>query len=109
MQPKTKKYLVVGVAAGVLLTAALTIDYLVRCRGEPLTREEALLRATSKLSRFSKSFNVGSALPVLVHEQYESDIKTWTFTYANPTCTVAIIVDRCQGVEMGGANGCAPR
>ncbi len=109
MQPKTKKYLVVGVAAGVLLTAALTIDYLVRCRGEPLTREQALLRATSKLSRFSKSFNVGSTLPVLVHEQYESDIKTWTFTYVNPTCTVAIVADKCRGTEIGGTNGCAPR
>jgi hypothetical protein len=109
MQAKTKKYLVVGVAAGVLLTVALTIDYLVRCRGEPLTREEALLRATSKLSRFSKSFNVGSALPALVHEQYESDIKTWTFTYANPTCTVAIVADKCRGTDIGGTDGCPPR
>jgi len=93
-----------------LVSAVLGADYFFRCHGKPLSREEALERANTKLQRFSKKFVTGDSPPTLVEEQYDPQRKGWTFTFKNPVCTVAIIADRCQGTDIGGINeGCTVR
>lgn len=85
-------------------------DYLFRCHGQPLSREEALERANAKLQRFSKKFVTGNTLPTLIGDQYDPQRKEWTFTFKNPTCTVGIIADRCHGTDIGGlSEGCTVR
>jgi len=64
-----------------LVSAVLGADYLFRCHGKPLSREEALERANAKLQRFSKKFVTGDSLPTLVEEQYDPQRKEWTFTF----------------------------
>ena len=71
----------------VLVAAVLFGDYYLRCHGKPLSREEALQRATTKLQRFSQEFEVGDPLPALAQERYDADQKLWMFTFRNTTCT----------------------
>jgi hypothetical protein len=104
----TKLRIAFGVS--LLCVAAFVVDYFVRCHGSPLSREEALGRATSKLQRFAKKFVVGDALPPLVHEEYDPQRKEWTFTFENRTYAIGIIVDRCHGTDIGGVSeGCRVR
>jgi hypothetical protein len=93
-----------------LVSAVFIADYLFRCHGKPLSREQALERANAKLQRFSKKFVTGDTLPTLVGEQYDPQRKEWTFTFKNPTCTVGIIADRCHGTDIAGlSEGCTVR
>lgn len=93
-----------------LIFAVFLIDYLIRCHGKPLSREEALERANAKLQRFSRKFVVGDTLPKLVEEQYDPHKKEWIFTFDNSTCSVIIIADRCHGTDIGGVSkGCTVR
>lgn len=105
----SKKFRIAGVFIA-LIFAVLVADYLFRCHGKPLSREEALERANAKLQRFSKKFVTGGSLPTLVEEQYDPQRKEWTFTFKNPVCTVGIIADRCHGTDIGGiSEGCTAR
>jgi hypothetical protein len=89
----------------VLIVAAMLIgDYLFRCYGKPLSREEALQRATAQLQLLSSQLNVGESLPPLVEEQYDGKRKTWMFKYQNEVCAIIIYTDRCQGTDVGGTN-----
>ena len=92
-----------------LIAAILFGDYYLRCHGKPLSREEALQRATAKLQRFSQDFVIGDPLPALVEEKYEADEKVWMFTFHNSTCTIDILADRCHGTDIGGTTGCKVR
>jgi len=103
--PLNRAVLILATVVGVLV-AGVTADYWARCHGKPLTRDEALRRSKVRLERFAKSFGTGATLPALIDGRYEEDTKSWAFTYKNADCTVAIIVDRCHGDEVGGAAGC---
>jgi hypothetical protein len=93
-----------------LVFAVFVADYLFRCHGKPLSREEALERANAKLQRFSKKSVVGDTLPKLVEEQYDPQKEEWMFTFDNSTCSVIIIADRCHGTDIGGVSkGCTVR
>jgi hypothetical protein len=93
-----------------LVFAVFLVDYLFRCHGRPLSREEAFERANAKLLRFSKKFVVGDSLSKLNEEQYDPQRKEWMFTFENSTCSVIIIADRCNGTDIGGiSKGCTVR
>ena len=92
-----------------LVVVALLGDYLFRCRGKPLSRDEALQRATAKVQRFSQKFMVGETLPPLVEDRYDAEEKLWMFTFRNTTCEVIVVADRCHGTDIGGTNGCTPK
>jgi hypothetical protein len=97
-----------SVAAVGMLT--FTAEHAYRCWGEPLTREEAIKRAKTRLDVFSKRYIVGIPPPTLVAEQYETGTKTWIFTFQNSTCAIDIIADKCNGTDIGGVSaGCVPR
>jgi hypothetical protein len=100
----------IALAIAVVVVFSLTTEYVLRCWGKPLTREEAIERADRRLDVFSKRYIIGVPPPTLVAEQYETDTKAWIFTFQNSTCTVDIIADRCNGTDIGGVSaGCVPR
>jgi hypothetical protein len=93
-----------------LIFAVFLFDYLMRCHGKPLSREEALERANATLQRFSRKFVIGDTLPKLVEEQYDPQKKKWMFTFDSSTCSLIIIADRCHGTDIGGVSkGCTVR
>ena len=90
-----------------LVPAVLFADHFRRCSGMPLSREEALRRATVRLQHLSRHFELGNPLPALVEEQYDSKQQTWIFTFRSNTCEFDIIADRCHGTDIGGlSEGC---
>ena len=98
------------IAVAVIAVALFAIhDHEVRCHGKPLTREEAIERATYKIQRFSVKFDTGNAPPRLVEENYDAEQKTWIFKYHTDACDVYVVADRCEGTEIGGETGCNPR
>ena len=97
---------------GVLLVVVVGFfgaAYWHRCHGAPLSREAALRRAAVRLERFAESFNVGDRPAALVDAQFEPDSNSWLITYRGDKCSVAILVDRCHGDDVGGTTGCSPR
>jgi len=92
-----------------VIGSAFAVDHFLRCNGKPLSREEALQRATDKLRRFSQKFVVGNAQPELVEEHYDATQKTWMFRFRGKACEIIILVDRCHGTDIGGTNGCSPK
>jgi hypothetical protein len=80
-------------------------DYIYRCTGAPLTREEAIVRAEQRLDRYRRSFNVHEKLN-LVETSFDQDTKAWLFTYTGLHCSVIIVVDRCHGDDVGSTNAC---
>jgi hypothetical protein len=107
---KTKWVVVMVSVVIVLIFGALIVDYLFRYYGPPLSREEALRRATAQLQYFSRQRMTGGTVPVLAEEQYDSEKKTWVFTFRNANCEIAILADRRQGTEVGGmTKGCDVR
>ena len=104
------KWAVMALAVVALIAGTLVIDHLFRCYGPPLSREEALRRATAHLRYFSRQHMTGGTVPVLSEEQYDPAKKTWVFTFRNANCEIAMIADRCQGTEIGGmSKGCDVR
>jgi len=100
----------IAMATLLVIVGIFLAEYALRCYRKPLSRQEALERASAKLQRFSKKFVVGDSLPPLVDESYDPQRKEWTFTFKNSTCTVGIIVDRCHGTDIGGiSEGCKVR
>lgn len=95
------------VALAILLIAglALTLDHFNRCNGQPLSKEEATVRAADQLERYKNSFKIDEAMP-LEESKFDPDTKAWLFTYTGRHCSVIIIVDRCHGDEVGGTNAC---
>jgi hypothetical protein len=92
------------------VAVVLFADHYSRCYGKPLSREEALRRASAQLQYFSQQRMTGGTVPALAEEQYDPTDKTWVFTFRNANCEVAIIADRCQGTEVGGmTKGCDVR
>jgi hypothetical protein len=90
-----------------LVVVALCADYFWRCSGIPLSRKEALRRATTQLEHLNRNHAFGDSLPALVDEQYDSNQQTWMFTFRNGACTVEILADRCHGTDVGGVSqGC---
>jgi hypothetical protein len=103
-----KLRILLGVTA--LIVFVFLADYLFRCHGRALSRQEALERADAKLKRFSKKYVVGDTLPRLVEEQYDPERKEWMFTFENSTCSIIIVADRCNGTDIGGVSkGCTVR
>ena len=88
---------VVGCVA-VLLFA----DYWSRCHGKPLSREEAIQRATIFVADLSRDLVIGDTPLSLVAEQYDPGHKSWMLTFQNKVCVVHIISDRCDGNDIGG-------
>lgn len=88
-----------------LIVVVLFVDYYSRCHGKPLSREEALQRATAQLQHLSKNFVIGDPLPALVEEEYDATARTWILTYRGGACEVFIIADRCNGTDIGGISG----
>jgi hypothetical protein len=87
--------------------AGLFIDHFWRCSGIPLTREEALRRATTQLKYLNRKNTLGDKLPALIEERYDSTQQTWIFTFRHGDCTVDIVTDRCHGTDVGGVSqGC---
>jgi hypothetical protein len=104
---KRTMWLVVAVIAVIAIVAGAS--YWGRCHGAPLKRDEAVRRASDRVERFTKSYNVGR-LPLAVREVvYEEDSKSWRVTFGNDRCVVAVIVDRCHGDDIGGSTGCPSR
>ena len=92
------------------VTAILFADHYSRCYGKPLSREEALQRASVQLQYLSRDFDLGDTLPVLTAGEYDPAKKTWILTFRNSTCEVSIIADRCEGTSIGGVTeGCKER
>ncbi len=100
---KLSKSWVVVAAVVALIASALVVEYLYRCHGNPLSRGEALDRATAALQR-----NVVTNPPMpLVEELFDSERKEWMFTFRNATCIVSVLADRCKGTDIGGiSEGC---
>jgi hypothetical protein len=93
-----------------LIACTLVANHLFRSYGPPLSREEALRRATAQLQYFSRQHMTGNTVPVLAEEQYDPSKKTWVFTFRSADCEIAIIADRRQGTEVGGmSKGCDVR
>ena len=87
--------------------ASLLVDHFWRCSGIPLSREEALQRATAQLKYLNRKNTLGVTLPALVEERYDPEQQTWIFTFRNSNCTVDIVADRCHGTDVGGVSqGC---
>lgn len=102
----TSKWGIALIVLGLLAVAVLG-DYVFRCYGRPLSREEALQRAHSQLQYLSNDFALGDPPPSLAGEQYDSEQKSWILTFRNATCEVSIITDRCHGTDIGGlSEGC---
>jgi len=96
--------IVVGLGA-----MGLVADHFWRCSGRPLSREEALRRATAQLNYVNRKNTLGPTLPALAGEQYDPKQQTWIFTFRSGSCTVDIIADRCHGTDVGGvSDGCKP-
>lgn len=97
-----KTLIIIGLGA-----ASLFVSHFWRCSGIPLSREEALRRATTQLNYLNRKHTLGETLPVLVEEQYDRKQQTWTFTFRSGACTVEILADRCHGTDLGGVSqGC---
>ncbi|MFY9729416.1 MAG: hypothetical protein WAK24_02325 [Candidatus Acidiferrales bacterium] len=110
MPPVSKKLWIAVALGSVLLALFLFKDYYARCHGKPLSRAEALERATEQLRYLSRDFALGNPAPTLVDEQYDASQKTWNFTFRNGTCEVSVIADRCKGTNIGGITaGCTKR
>ena len=110
MQMQKMKRIVIGLfVALAIIGSVFVVDHVVRCNGKPLTRDEALQRASAKLKRFSQKFVVGDATPELVEEHYDDKQKVWMFTFRGKACEIIILADRCHGTDIGGTNGCSPR
>ena len=80
-----------------LVALVLSAAYFWRCR-IPLSPQEAIRRATTKLEYLNRNHAFGDSLPALVDEKYDSKRKTWMFTFRNGARTVEILVDRCHEV-----------
>lgn len=105
-----KKLLGAAALGSVLVALILFGNYFARCHGKPLSRAEALERATKQLQYLSRDFALGNPAPALVDEQYDASQKTWNFTFRNSTCEVSVIADRCKGTDIGGMSaGCTKR
>jgi len=92
-----------------LCLLGLLADHFRRCSGIPLSREEALRRATAQLKYINRKNTLGPTLPPLAEEQYDPKQQTWIFTFRNGACTVDIVADRCHGTDVGGVSqGCKP-
>jgi hypothetical protein len=109
MHAKVKRYILASVVAVSFVAVGLYAEHLVRCSGAPLTREQALRQAATRLQTFTKSFDTGNAVPSLVGEQFDNSVGTWIFTYSSPICTISVLVNKCEGADVGGSTGCAPR
>jgi hypothetical protein len=110
MSPVSKKLFGTAALGSVLVAVILFGDYYARCHGKPLSRAEALERATKQLQYLSRDFALGSSTPALVDEQYDASQKTWNFTFRNSACEVSVIADRCKGTDIGGISaGCKER
>jgi hypothetical protein len=99
---KMRRSTVIVMFLVLIVTVVLIGDYLFRCYGKPLSREEALQRVTAQLKSLSHDLNFGESLPPLVKEQYDPGRKTWWFTFKNEVCEIDIITDRCEGTDVGG-------
>jgi len=101
---KKNRLLLIFIFLGLSVLVVLIGDYLFRCYGKPLSREEALQRASTQLQYLSRDINFGESLPPLVKERYDPKRKTWWFTFRNEVCEIDIITDRCEGTDVGGTN-----
>ena len=91
----------------VVVAAILLVEHFWRCSGIPLSREEALRRASVRLQYLSRHFDLGEPPPALVKEQYDPKQQTWIFSFRSPNCEVDVIADRCHGTDIGGmSHGC---
>ena len=104
---KRKRIRKIAAVAALGLASLLLVDYGSRCHGKPLSRQEALQRASVRLQYFSKDWVLGDPLPSLQEEQFEPKDGSWLFTFRNNTCEVSIITDRGKGTDVGGmSKGC---
>jgi hypothetical protein len=99
-----RAWIVLGIVA-VAVAVALVAEHGFRCWRSPLTREEAVARGQVRLDRFSKTFNVKEPL-TLTEATLESEKNTWLLTYTGLRCKVIIMVDRCNGDDVGSVNAC---
>jgi hypothetical protein len=110
MRPSTRIVWRTAAILAALVALFLFGDYYIRCHGKPLSREEALQRASALLQHLSRNFDLGNPPPVLVEEQYDEPRETWILTFRSHTCEISVIADRCQGTEVGGiSEGCRQR
>jgi hypothetical protein len=93
------------IGAVIVLLAGLVGEHGLRCWRAPLTREEAIARGQARLDTFAKTFNIREPL-VLSDATLEADKNAWLVTYNGARCKVIIIVDRCQGDDVGSFNNC---
>jgi hypothetical protein len=93
------------VLAIVAVAVVLLAEHGLRCWRSPLTREEAVARGKIRLDRFARTFNVNESL-TLSEATFESDRNAWLLTYTGLRCKMIIIVDRCNGDDVGGVNAC---
>jgi len=108
LQSLSLKWTIALIVIG-LCAVGLLGDHFWRCRGVPLSREEALRRATAQLKYINRKDTLGPTLPTLAGEQYDPKQQTWIFTFRSGTCTVDIVADRCRGTDVGGlSEGCKP-
>ena len=94
-------------AVVLIIAGAIVTDWWRRCHGEPLTREEAVSRATERVKRFSQSHKAGDISYAVREIAYEYDSKSWRITFGDHDCIVVVIVDRCHGDDIGGTTRCS--
>jgi hypothetical protein len=83
-------YYAVGISIAVIV-AILFGDWLLRCHGKPLSRQEALQRANVRLQYLSRDWVLSDPMPSLTSEQFDLIYGTWMFTFKSSTCEVSII------------------
>ena len=71
----------------------------------PLTRDEAIERATNYVPNFLKLFeNIDHKNLKRVEEKLNPATKTWLFLYTNGSCEFSIVVNRCTGATDAGSS-----
>jgi len=99
---KTNRSILIFIILGLIVVVVLTGDYLFRCYGKPLSREEAIKRWSSHIQILSSQYDIGGSLPLLVSEEYDAFSKSWTLKYQNASCSIIFDVDRCYGTDLRG-------
>jgi hypothetical protein len=87
---------------GIILVVGLAGEYILRCYGKPLSREEAIKRGSLHIQILSNQYDFGESVPPLVSEEYDAFSKSWTFKYQNASCSIILDVDRCYGTDLRG-------
>ena len=72
------------------------------CCGNPeLSRDEALASANQYVDQM-RQYTAFPETPRVTEGVFDTDAKSWSFTFESGECKIVIITDRCDGADVGG-------